>query len=270
MGVLSLPFELQAKFLTVPMHDASWQKCIQNRTSSLALASGQSMQIEWQGNSERDVNVFPMACHTSFSSSDGFLCLRQPVFTLNGEPLPMSYDVSLLTDATIRLRMPGVLGGSPGAAATEKLELTKLNKAAVMKLAKEMGIETREATWRPVDEVRQDIEASLVSQSSPSGPSSSSQVCPALSIVQDQQHAGEMVSQTTPKAQGLSEQVDQNSSEFDGLRKDALRALAKDMGVPVRNEEGKWRPTEDIRWDCKEKSKSSQALPGTQTRINDS
>ena len=61
----------------------------------------------------------------------------------------------------------GVLGGSPGAAATEKLELTKLNKAAVMKLAKEMGIETRneKRTWRPVDEVRQDIEASLVSQS---------------------------------------------------------------------------------------------------------
>ena len=82
--------------------------------------------------------------------------MHQPVFTLNGKSLPASYDVPLLADATIRLRMPGALGCSPGAVATEKLELSKLDKAAVMKLAREMGIETRKKKrhWGPVGEVQ--------------------------------------------------------------------------------------------------------------------
>ena len=70
MGVLSLPLQLQTKVLSVPMNEVSWHRCIENRIRSVALASGQSMQIEWLRNSEMDVNS---GRGTSFSSSDGFL-----------------------------------------------------------------------------------------------------------------------------------------------------------------------------------------------------
>ena len=111
-------------------------------------------------------------------------------------------------------------GGAPRA------DYAKMGKAELMAAAKDLGVRTHNGrNYRRVDEVRADCEVKLAQRASTLDvPSSSQEV-----------------------------------SEFDGLRRDDLRARAKGLGVTT-HVGYKWRATVELRRACVEKTKAPQAL----------
>ena len=86
LDLTSLPARspLQSRSLVVPLQRGSWQDCIKNRWRGLPPGYDQALLVAF---------------------------LPASSFVLDGKNLPKDYPVHALKDATIRLRLPGLVGG---------------------------------------------------------------------------------------------------------------------------------------------------------------